>query len=366
MRTQSYDCLIVGGGPAGSTCAWKLRQAGADVLVLDKASFPRDKTCAGWITPSVVESLELDVADYCRSRTWQPIEGFRCGLIDGGSVDVDYSAPVSFGIRRREFDDYLLRRAGVDTIQHHVSAIERTGDVWRIDDTYSAPMLVGAGGNFCPVARLLGVSHASPETTVVAQEVEFPLTASQLEHLAVAAVRPELYFCKDMKGYGWCFRKHDFLNVGLGRTDPSDLSQHVAAFCDFLRVSGRVPSKLPARFRGHAYRLYDRTTEIPTADGALLIGDAAGLAYPQSGEGIGPAIESGRLAANAILHSKGDYRREQLSTYVQLLRLRLGTAQSGSGVISWLPASWVTFAAAKLLTTRWFAKRVVMDQLFLR
>lgn len=112
MSVQSFDCLIVGGGPAGSTCDWKLRQAGANVAVLDKATFPRDKTCAGWITPTVVKSLELDVADYRMHRTWQPIQGFRYGVINAGAVDVDYTEPVSFGIRRCEFDDYLLHRAG--------------------------------------------------------------------------------------------------------------------------------------------------------------------------------------------------------------------------------------------------------------
>ena len=61
MPMESCDVLIVGGGPAGSTCAWQLRQAGLDVLVMDKQTFPRDKVCAGWITPAVVESLELDL-----------------------------------------------------------------------------------------------------------------------------------------------------------------------------------------------------------------------------------------------------------------------------------------------------------------
>ena len=68
------DVIIVGGGPAGSTCAWKLRDAGLDVVVVDKAAFPRDKVCAGWLTRQVVSELELDPGDYeigrasCRER----------------------------------------------------------------------------------------------------------------------------------------------------------------------------------------------------------------------------------------------------------------------------------------------------------
>ena len=59
---ETCDVLVVGGGPAGSTCAWKLRQAGADVTVIDRATFPRDKVCAGWITPPVINALGLDTA----------------------------------------------------------------------------------------------------------------------------------------------------------------------------------------------------------------------------------------------------------------------------------------------------------------
>src|SRR5262245_19272324 len=107
---DTCDVAIVGGGPAGSTCAWKLRQAGLDVVVLDKATFPRDKVCAGWITPAVVDELELDVDDYRRSRVFQPITGFRTSVLKGPEVESHYGRPVSYGIRRCEFDHYLLER----------------------------------------------------------------------------------------------------------------------------------------------------------------------------------------------------------------------------------------------------------------
>ena len=78
------DVLIVGGGPAGSTCAWRLRQAGLDVIVVDAATFPRDKVCAGWITPQVVDRAAPRYRRRMRDgRTFQPITGFRVGLIGG-------------------------------------------------------------------------------------------------------------------------------------------------------------------------------------------------------------------------------------------------------------------------------------------
>ena len=73
---QETDVIIVGGGPAGSTCAGKLRAGGLDVLIVDKAEFPRSKLCSGWITPGVVDDLELDVEDYSRGRVFQPMSGF--------------------------------------------------------------------------------------------------------------------------------------------------------------------------------------------------------------------------------------------------------------------------------------------------
>src|SRR5689334_18636957 len=110
---ERCDVLIVGGGPAGSTCAWGLRRAGVDVTVMDKRQFPRGKTCAGWITPAVVRTLELDAQDYrAGGRVMQPITGFRTGMIGGRVVETHYPRPVSFGIRRCEFDEYLLRRCG--------------------------------------------------------------------------------------------------------------------------------------------------------------------------------------------------------------------------------------------------------------
>src|ERR1700731_2050800 len=101
---ETCDVLIAGGGPAGSTCAWKLRQAGFEVVVVDRATFPRDKVCAGWITPQVVADLRLDVQEYRQGRTFQSFTGFRVGLIGGGrDVEVGYDRPVSFGVRRCEF-----------------------------------------------------------------------------------------------------------------------------------------------------------------------------------------------------------------------------------------------------------------------
>lgn len=368
MKSHRSDVLIVGGGPAGSTCAWRLRRAGLDVTVIDKASFPRDKTCAGWITPAVVDALELDVDDYRRGRHWQPIRGFRCGVVGGGDVTLDYVRPVSFGIRRCEFDDYLLRRAEADgRYEQPVRSVERVDGEWQVNGRYSAPMLVGAGGHFCPVAKSLGTRERQTRSAVVAQEVEFPIPADQSDRVAVRADVPELYFCADMRGYGWCFRKENYLNVGLGRVGDRRIRSHVDDFCRFLERRHRVNCDLPPRFSGHAYHLYAASDSPPVADGVLLVGDSAGLAYRQSGEGIRPAVESGIMAAEQILEAGGDYRIDRLRAYGDRLRRRFGAPHAVTSALgAILPTAWLAPFAAKLVPHRWFARHVVIDRMFLR
>ena len=360
---EDFDVIVVGGGPAGSSCAWKLRQASLRTLVIDKKRFPRDKPCAGWITPQVVQALELDVDAYRQGRSWQPITGFCCGVIGGREIEVEYGRPVSFGIRRCEFDTYLLERSGTEQRQCElVEQIERQGQSWIINGQYTAPLLVGAGGNFCPVARRLRARKQSPASAVVAQETEF--RCSESGSGKVHGESPALYFCQDLRGYGWCFRKGDFLNVGLGRTEAEGFSTHLARFREFLEARGIPWTDGRTPWKGHAYQLYDHAPPVLGDDGVLLVGDAAGLAYAQSGEGIRPAVESGLIAARIIRWADGNYGRELRETYRARLEARLGRPQRIS-LLNCLPACWLASLAAGLLSTRWFSRHVVMDRWFL-
>src|SRR5215472_632656 len=169
---DSCEVLIVGGGPAGSSCARRLREVGVDTVVLDKSEFPRDKVCGGWITPAVVRELEIDLDEYGQGRVLQSITGFRTGRMGGPEIATDYGCAVSYGIRRVEFDDYLLRRCGARLILGTLlRSIERSGDSWIVNGAIRARLLIGAGGHFCPVARFLGAT-AREENAVAAQEIE--------------------------------------------------------------------------------------------------------------------------------------------------------------------------------------------------
>lgn len=365
MSADTCDVLIVGGGPAGSTCARALKRAGLDVLILDKSVFPRDKVCAGWITSQVVQELDLDVEDYRRGRVLQPIDSFITGMGEQANAAVSYGKIVSYGIRRCEFDHYLLERSGARLrLGETWKSMERQGDRWLVNGEIAAPLVIGAGGHFCPVARLLGAHLGKQERAISAQEIEFELSESQAAQCSVTGERPELYFCADLKGYGWCFRKGNYLNVGLGREGNHRLAEHVQTFARSLAEQGRIPADLPGKFKGHAYLLYAHGNRPVIGEGVLIIGDAAGLAYTQSGEGIRPAIESGLMAAANVLAANRDYRRERLSQYETDLRSRFGE-RGEAPALAMLPAKLRLGLARVLMQTQWFARNVVLDRWFL-
>jgi geranylgeranyl reductase family protein len=364
--TQNVDVLIVGGGPAGSTLAWALRDSDLSIAILDKATFPRDKVCAGWVTPAVMQELQFDKDAYAKQHTIQPIYGFRVSQIGKREVQTRFSdEPASYSIRRCEFDHYLLQRSGAQLILgEKFKSMQKTAAGWLVNGTIHARLVVGAGGHFCPVVRQMGSKLGNSETIVAAQEIEFEMRPDQLAQCSVQADIPELFFCEDLTGYGWVVRKGNFLNIGLGREDNHKLSEHVAQFRDMLIQQGKIPPDTPEKFHGHAYLLYPHASRPLLQDGVLIIGDAAGLAYPQSGEGIRPAVESALLAAQVIKHSRDDFSQAQLQQYQQMLVERLGE-RDARDISDYLPG-WVTQSLAGiLLGSKWFVQNFVVDKWFL-
>jgi flavin-dependent dehydrogenase len=240
-----------------------------------------------------------------------------------------------------------------------VGSLRRERGRWIVNDSITAPLLVGAGGHFCPVARLLKGS-GRPRGVVVAQEMEIRLTPEQASRCRVAPDRPELDFTSDLSGYGWCFRKGEYLNVGLGKRDPQALAADVRTYLSWLEQSGRIPAGLPSPLRGHAYRLREGRPPRVTDDGVLLVGDAAGLAHAASGEGILPAILSGHVAAEVMLESLNGASVEALETYPQRLAERIGPRSEWT-----VPGPLRALAAKALLGSSWLTRRVVLDRFFL-
>lgn len=364
---DSCDVLIVGAGPAGSTCAWRLRDAGLDVAIVDKEHFPRDKVCGGWLTPAVFQTLGVSPEEYRAGRVFQPVTHFLTSIIGGPTIETSYSQPVSYGIWRREFDQFLLDRAEARLLEpRQIRALHKGPKGWLINNDIRANLVVGAGGHFCPVARYLG-SRPSMEHSIHAQEAEWEMDIRNADTCSVRGNTPELFFSPDMRGYGWCFRKGRRLNVGFGRLNEHHLAKHATEFREHLQNRRCINTMMPSSFRGHAYLLRSTATRPCVSDGLLLVGDSAGLAFSASGEGILPAVESGILAADVILAANGNYSERTLAPYADALTARFGPPMPSlsARLAGSIPAPLLCGMLKRLMRNRGFVERIVLDRWFL-
>jgi menaquinone-9 beta-reductase len=302
------EVLIVGGGPAGSSCAWRLEQKGISCIVLDQAEFPRFKPCAGWITPEVLRELQPDIQDYPYGLT-------AFTKFDISIYGIHFRLRTKqYSIRRYEFDHWLLQRSRAKVHSHRVKEITQEKDGFTIDGMFSARYLIGAGGTHCPVYHTLFKPHQpNPKTTlIVAQEEEFRYDYSD--------DRCRLWFFDNrLPGYSWYVPKEDgYVNVGVGgsaaqlKTNKDTLKNHWHLLVKMLQEGGLIRDHL-YKPSGHSYYLREKSPEIKRGN-AFLVGDAVGLATLDMGEGIGPAIQSGILAADAIIHG-GAYRLDTIPRY---------------------------------------------------
>jgi flavin-dependent dehydrogenase len=302
-----HDVIVVGGGPAGSTCARFLTRGGASVAVVDRAEFPRVKLCAGWLSTPIWDALALSPGDY-PGGLW---EWRTCHVRYGGE---DRAIPCrGWFIRRYELDDFLLRKSGADLhLGVSIKEIERDADgLWSMAGL-RARHLVGAAGTHCPVARLSAPPR--PSAAVGVQEHEFRADASAIAHTRIGGDgEPELLLHDDLRGYSWNVPKTDWLNVGAGTVDPAEVREAWTQARAYFQRAGHVPAETapdmePKAMKGHTYFLFDPAHLEGAArmnadgkSGAYLCGDSLGLSQPLTAEGILPAVLSGRVLAEAIL-----------------------------------------------------------------
>jgi geranylgeranyl reductase family protein len=294
--SRRFDALVVGAGPAGSACAQQLATAGARVLLADKARFPRDKPCGGALTWRSVRQLPV------------PIDPVVEHVVDRIELRLRYRAkferksvePLMVLTQRRLLDLYLAEQAcaagaefrdgvRVEALDVHERGVSALVGGERVE---AETVVDAAGANGRP-ARSLGLRGG--EGYGVALEGNLPLECVPLgryERRIVVEVDAL------PGGYGWIFPKGDHVNVGVGGWKESGprLREHLVRLCaaheiDPARLTDVRGARLPLR----------SPSAIAARGRALLVGDAAGLVDPLSGEGMFEAFVSSRLASEAVV-----------------------------------------------------------------
>lgn len=293
---NSYDVIVLGAGPAGSTAARHLGRAGARVLLLDRATFPRDKPCGGGVTFRADDANDLDLTPV----TEREIFGVRVSVKLGRRFERTSTQLLARMTQRRLLDEYLVRHATCAGAEFRdgspVISIEIDGDTARLrtkGDVYESRALIGADGVNGVTAKALGLAPQSE--VAVAFEANLPASGELMRAW-------ERFIALDLAGipggYGWVFPKGDHLNVGVGgwKYVGPTLRARLSQLCAYYGFD-------ESALYGHrGYQLPLRRDGAPVVRGpAMLAGDAAGLVDPLSGEGIWAAFVSGRLAAEEAL-----------------------------------------------------------------
>jgi geranylgeranyl reductase family protein len=275
---SSFDVAVIGAGPGGSAAAYRLARAGARVLLIDKAVFPRDKPCGGGVTLRAARLLPFSIEPVVEDV----VDRLDCRLNYGARFVRRASAPLAYMTQRIRLDHFLLEQAA------GAGAVVRQGatvDPREVD----ASIVIGADGCNGTSARALDLVGKVDYGVALEANLPHEDRFAGVMVLEVACVPG---------GYGWFFPKGDHVNVGVGgweREGPR-LRAHLRRLCDAYGVDlGQATG-----VRG--YRLPLRRVGSPLARGTTaVIGDAAGLVDPFSGDGMYEAFLSAQLVADAAL-----------------------------------------------------------------
>ena len=287
-----YDAIVVGAGPAGSTTAYRLARAGARVCLLDRARFPRDKPCGGGLTLRAVRELPFSVEPVVEDRVHTLELGFRYGP----RWSRDAKEPLVLMTQRRRLDAFLADQAAEAGAEFRdgakVAAVDPNGAVTLEGEQLEAEIVVGADGANGITARSLGLR---PHEHGVALEGNVGYGHVARERFGGRAV-VELGAVPG--GYSWVFPKGDHVNVGVGgwKSEGPRLRERLRELCAAFEVDEAQVRDL----RGHRLPMRGASRR-PVLNRVLLVGDAAGLVDPLSGDGMYEAFISARLAADAAL-----------------------------------------------------------------
>jgi geranylgeranyl reductase family protein len=294
---ERFDVAVVGAGPAGSTTAYRLSRARARVLLIDKVRFPRDKPCGGGLTMRAVRELPFSVEPVVEDR----ITRARCRLKYGPVMERSSDHVLCLMTQRRRLDEFLVRQA-VDagaTFRDGVRVVVESDRQVRVDgEPIKVDAVVGADGANGIAARSIGLGGAI--VNGVALEGNLPYDRLPEDGWRGMLV---LELATVPGGYGWIFPKGDHVNVGVGGwgSEGPRLREHLRALCEHYGIKLDELTNL----RGHRLPMR-RPGTVLARDRALLVGDAAGVLDPVSGDGMYEGFVTARLAAEHVLEDELD------------------------------------------------------------
>ena len=304
-----YDVIVVGAGPAGSTTARESAERGLSVMMLDRAEFPRDKPCGGGVTLRASAALPFDLSPVIE-RT---IHSARFSERRNRAFDRTYPDSITHFTQRRHLDTFLAERA------MGAGAAFRQRETVRSVEVSSTHVEVRANGHSYEGSTLVAADGANGQTAKLAGlDVKLRRGIALEGNISPAAGVPPGWQSKmgfDLGGmpggYGWLFPKGDHVNIGIGgwRHIGPQLRPKLD---ELVRFYGFDPGQLWG-VRGHHLPLRQPGSTLEKGR-VLLVGDAAGLLDPFTGEGIYAGIVSGRAAARN-LHGYLNGEAEDLSGY---------------------------------------------------
>lgn len=348
MEKHEYDVVIVGAGPGGSGTALHLKDSGLRIALLDKQKFPRDKTCGDGVSGKSSTILkELGLFDKMFEMPHGPGYGVWMSGPNGVDLIVDsrqenpQAKPHGAVIRRYDFDNFLFTHAkqvaGVDAFEQYtvfdlikeenkyvgVLAKDKDGNTHE----FRAKVIVGADGAGSVVASKLGVATRDPDHYVSAVRAYYDGVEGMREVIEIHFVEQAL------PGYFWIFPlEGKKANVGIGMLDR-DMRKNKVNLAQLMETLITQHPKFKDRF-ANAKRLTNivgwtlplgSKRRKPYFNGVLLVGDAAALIDPLTGEGIGNALLSSKFAANTIKEAfqRNDFSENTLKMYDDLLKQHL-------------------------------------------